>query len=193
MLLLALAVPIGTRVASSLLKRKALLIAPSKRSMSWGYTAMLSLLLITVFLHTRLLISLHHKSQLLKANYNIDWSSIDYQLPSFSEFSNGKSFSHLSFYVEIENSTEYQIRIEESELYVEKNQINMAVIEISGFELSPQEIRRIKIQLDSNSDLSQLGTLNNLLDGWRIDMSLQVWPGIPLIVNLLETERDEQN
>jgi len=193
MLLLTLAVPVGTRIASDLLKRRDLLIAPSKRSMIWGYSAMLSLLLITSFLHTRLLMSLHHKSQLLKADYNIDWSSIDYQLPSFSELTKGKTFSQLSFYVEIENPTEYQIQIEDSELYVDKNQINMAVVEISGFELSPQEIRRIKIQLDSNSDFSQLGTFGDLLEGWRIELSLQVWPGIPLIVNLLETENDTQN
>jgi len=186
MLLLTLAVPIGTRIAGDLLNAKALLLAPTRRTMIWGYTTMLLLLLITVFLHSRLLVSLHHKSQLLKANYDIDWSSIDYKLPSFSEFTKGKSFSSLSFYVEVENPTEFDILVEKSQLFVFKGDLELAVVDITGFELASRKLERIKIQLDSNSDLSEVNGIHNLSEDWQLTMHVEVWPGIPFIINLIE-------
>ena len=191
MILLTLAVPIGTRIASDLLEQKALLLAPTKRAMFWGYTTMLSLLFVTAFLHSRLLVSLHHKSQLLKANYDIDWSSIEYQLPSFSEFTGGKSFSSLSFYMEMENPTDFDIVVENSQLFVFKGDLELAVVDVTGFELASKDLERIKIQLDSNSDLSKMNGLHNLSKGWRVNMHIELWPGIPLIINLIETELGE--
>ncbi len=191
MVLLTLAVPIGTRIAGDLLEEKVLLLPPTKPTMFWGYATMLSLLLVTVFLHSRLLVSLHHKSQLLKANYDIDWSSIDYQLPSFSEFTEGKSFSSLSFYVEVENPTEFDIVVEKSRLFVFKSDLELAVVDVTGFKLASKNLKRIKIQLDTNSDLSKMGGLHNLSKDWLVNMHLEVWPGIPFVINLIETESSD--
>ena len=102
------------------------------------YSIMIIVLIFCSYLHYQLILSLHHKSQLLKANYDIDWSSMDYELPSFEALTNGKAFSSLSFDIEISNPTNFNISIEESELYLYQFENQIAVIDISGFELESE-------------------------------------------------------
>jgi len=185
-LFLTLAIPAGTRVASELLPLVQLILPPRKKTIVWGYTIVTLLLASGLFLHSQLIVSLHHKSQLLKAEYNIDWSSIEYEVPSFSQLANGKALSNLSFDMVISNPTEFDILIEKSQMIVEQKQKIIATVNLSGFELLAGESQRIKIEWDSNSDLSQLSDFGNLLEDWRIDMHLQVWPGIPFVFNLVE-------
>lgn len=185
-LFLTLAIPAGTRVASDLLPLVQLILPPRKRTVVWGYAIVSILLACGLFLHSQLVVSLHHKSQLLKAEYDIDWSSIEYEVPSFSQLANGKALSNLSFDMVIANPTEFDILIEKSQMIVEQKENVIATVDISGFELLSGESQRIKIKWDSNSDLSQLSNFGNLLEDWRIDMHLQVWPGIPFVFNIIE-------
>ncbi len=183
---LTLAIPAGTRIASDLLPLVQLTLPPRKKSVVWSYAIMSILLTSGLFLHSQLVVSLHHKSQLLKAKYEIDWSSIDYEVPSLSQLVNGKALSNLSFDMVVTNPTEYDIVIEESQMIVEQKEKIIATIDLSGFELLAGKSQRINIQWDSNSDLSQVSNFGNLLEDWRIDLHLQIWPGIPFVFNLVE-------
>ncbi len=183
---LTLAVPAGTRIASDFLPLVQLALPPKKKSVIWGYTIMSFLLISGLFLHTQLIMSLHHKSQLLKAEYEIDWSSINYDVPSFSQLTSGKALSNLSFDMVITNPSEFDIVIEKSQIIVEQKENVVATIDLNGFELLAGESHRIKINLDANSDLSRVSNFASLLDDWRVDMHLQIWPGIPFIFNLVE-------
>ncbi len=183
---LTLAIPAGTHLASKLLPIVRDTLKPKKKTVIIGYTSMLTILTICLFLHTRLVMSLHHKSQLLKAEYSIDWSSIDYQIPSFTQLTNGQALSNLSFDMVINNVTPFDIAIEQSQIFVEQRESIIAVIDLNGFEIPAGEERRVKILLDSDSDLSKVSNFANLLEDWRIDMHLQIWPGIPFILNIVE-------
>ncbi|TQV81048.1 hypothetical protein [Aliikangiella coralliicola] len=181
---LTLAVPAGTRVARRLMPTVKRTLPPLKKSKIYSYSTMLILLTVMLFLHGKLIASMHHKSQLLKAEYNVDWSSIDYDLPSLSQFFNSKSLSNLSFDVEIYNPTEYDIIIEKSQIFVEKKENTIATIDLDGFEIPSGEKRKVKVKLDSQSDLSSITNFREILEDWRVDLHLEVWPGIPFILNI---------
>jgi len=185
-LFLTLAVPAGTRVASRLMPIVSETPPPAKNTKIKIYSITIIILIASLFLHTRLIASLHHKSQILKANYSVDWSSIDYKFPSLSQLFNGNALSNLSFDMVIDNPTEFDIVIEESQIFVEKFDSLIATIDLSGFEVPAGQSRKIKLTLDSNSNLGQIEQLDQVLQGWRVDLQFELWPGIPFIVNIAE-------
>lgn len=185
-LFLTLAVPAGTRVATTLFPTIDGTRPPQKKSKIYGYSLMLGILSVMLFLHGGLISSLHHKSQILKANYSIDWDSIDYNLPSISNFLNGEALTNLSFDLEIKNPSKFDIIIENSQIWIEKKDKVIATIDVSGFEVPSGQTRNVTLKLDSNSDLGKITNFRELLEHWRVDLHLEVWPGIPFIVNIAE-------
>lgn len=184
--LLTLAVPAGTRIASSLFKQVNLTLEPTTKTMVTGYSITTIVLMIGLFLHSQLISSLHHKSQLLKAEYDLDWSSIQYETPSLAGLINGKALSHFSFDVVINNPTKFDLVIEDSTIIIQQKKLEIAAIDINGFTLLSGENRRISMKLNSNSDFSLISNFGNILSDWRVDVHLKVWPGIPFIFNIVE-------
>ena len=114
----------------------------------------------------------------------MDWSSFE-SSSSLTELLFGdKALTSLSFDVEINNSTKYDIEIENSTIHVEKQANIVAIFALAGFVVPAGESRKITIKLDSDPDVGSLGELKDILDGWRIDLYLDLWPGIPFIVNI---------
>jgi len=187
LLLLAFAIPVGTTIANKTFSLFKNTQPPNKKNMTVFYTTITLILIASLFLHSRLVISLHHKSQLLKADYNIDWSSIQYEIPSFTELTQGKAFSNLSFDMQVNNSTEFDIVVENSILYITQKEKKVATIRLSSFSLPAGETHKIKINLGSNTDFSNLSDFNNLMNDWNINMEIDIWPGIPFIFNLKES------
>ncbi|MEP2541821.1 MAG: hypothetical protein ABJI60_15285 [Kangiellaceae bacterium] len=185
---LVLAVPAGTFIASKLLPEVRQTEPAKRRNVRASYVMMTVLLLSTLFLHSQLVVSLHHKSQLLKAEYDLDWSSIGFDLPSFSELSSGKALSNFSMDIVINNPTQFDIIIEPSELYIEQKENLIAKLNINGFALASGENKRITLNMDSDSDLSKLSEFGELTKDWNIDMYIDVWPGIPFMLNVFKSE-----
>jgi hypothetical protein len=185
---LVLAVPAGTFIASKLLPEVRQTEPAKRRNVRASYVMMTVLLLSTLFLHSQLVVSLHHKSQLLKAEYDLDWSSISFDLPSFSELSSGKALSNFSMDIVINNPTQFDIIIEPSELYIEQKENLIAKLNINGFALASGENKRITLNMDSDSDLSKLSEFGELTKDWNIDMYIDVWPGIPFMLNVFKSE-----
>jgi len=186
LLFLTLAVPAGTRVATALFANLTRTLRPTKKTVIRSYSAMTIILLLGLFLHSTLISSLHHKSQLLKAEYNVDWDSIEYDLPSLSNFLNGKALTNLSFNINIKNPTDFDIVIEKSQIFVEKKDATIATIDLTGFEIPAGESRQVKMKLDSDSDLSKVTNFREILEYWRVDMHLELLPGIPFVLNIVE-------
>ena len=185
---LVLAVPAGTFIASKLLPEVRQTEPAKRRNVRASYVMMTVLLLSTLFLHSQLVVSLHHKSQLLKAEYDLDWSSISFDLPSFSELSSGKALSNFSMDIVINNPTQFDIIIEPSELYIEQKENLIAKLNINGFALASGESKRITLNMDSDSDLSKLSEFGELTKDWNIDMYIDIWPGIPFMLNVFKSE-----
>lgn len=188
-LFLSLAIPAGTHFASNILPSIRQLSPPAKSKVKFVY-GLLSLLLVTsLFLHSRIVVSLHHKSQLLKANYDLDWSSIEFDLPTLTQLTSGKALSQFSIDVVIHNPTEFDIVIETSEIVVKQERKIIANIDLDGFALQSGETKRVTLKLDSDSNLSLVSDFDQILNGWQIDMFIDVWPGIPFMVNIFSQEK----
>ena len=185
---LVLAVPSGTFIASQLLPTIKQTKPAKRKNVRIAYIVMTLLLVSTLYLHSQLVISLHHKSQLLKANYNLDWSSIKFELPSLTELSSGKALSNFSMDIVISNPTEFDIIIEPSELFIEQKKNLIAKLKINGFALVSGETKRITLNMDSDSDLSKLSEFGELTNDWNIDMHIDIWPGIPFMLNIFKSE-----
>ncbi len=183
-LFLTLAVPAGTTIAVSIMPIINQTKMPSPKAKIIGYSTILTTLAAMIFLHGGLIASLHHKSQLLKANYDIDFSSFNFDLPSLDNFLNGKALTNASFNLSIENPTQFDILVEQSQLWIEKEDKVIATIDISGFNVPAGEKRDIELKLDSNSNLGKITNFRTLLESWRVDLHIELWPGIPFIVNL---------
>ena len=88
----------------------------------------------------------------------------------------------------INNPTQFDIIIEPSELYIEQKENLIAKLNINGFALASGENKRITLNMDSDSDLSKLSEFGELTKDWNIDMYIDVWPGIPFMLNVFESE-----
>jgi len=187
-LFLTIAIPAGTKIASLLLKDIKSMSAIKRQPMLLGYSMMLLVLTSTLYLHSQLIVSLHHKSQLLKAEYQIDWSSFNYNLPSFSQLTNETASSHLSFEVIISNPTQYDIKIEDSQIYVMKTTQTIAQFDLDGFEVPAGKSQRVTMKLNSVSNLGLIKGFSGILEDWRVDIHIQVWKGIPFIINAVSSE-----
>lgn len=188
-LILTLAVPVGTHIASCLFVTNQQTIPPTRKRVIWSYSVLSVLFVGLLFLHGQLMVSLHHKSQLLKADYDIDWSSFDYKIPSFKALTSGKALSNLSFDLVISNATDYDIEIEDSQITLYQKDILISAIDVNGFALPSGQSKRVTMTFDSKSDLSKVSNFGSIFNHWRADLSLQVWPGIPFIINLLDQEQ----
>ncbi|MDQ7048186.1 MAG: hypothetical protein Q9M92_01065 [Enterobacterales bacterium] len=178
--LLALAIPAGTHVACRLFPVLDQIKQPTKKSRVIGYGLLSLFLVLGLLLHSRLLLSLHHKSQLLKAEYDIDWSSFRYQLPDFKSLIEQQSQSNLSFAIVITNPTQFDIQIEPSYILIVQQDSNIAKIDIEGFSIAAGQKKRIELKFKADSNLSLTSQWTNIFSGWRIDWMVDIWPRIPL-------------
>ncbi len=183
---LTLAVPAGTHVALRLLPQIQHISPIKKITTLISFSAMLLVLISSLFLHSQLILSLHHKSQLLKASYSIDWSSTKYTLPSFSQVLSGQLSSKISFDVTISNPTSFNLLIEKSKFVISKKHVDIANIDLNGFNLGAGEKKIVNLSVNSELDLTKIKQLNNLFDNWRVDYYIEVYPGIPFIINITE-------
>ena len=76
---LSLAIPAGTIIAAQLFPEAKTTVAPSFTNKAKAYGLMGFLLCINLILHSRLYLSMHHKSQFLKCEYDIHWGSMDFK------------------------------------------------------------------------------------------------------------------
>ncbi len=184
MFFLTAAIPAGTHLASKLLPEVRDSSPIPHNIMNRGYIVMGVILIISLLLHGALLRSVHHKTQLLKAQYDVDWGSFKLDIPDFSELLNKKSLTNLTFDLEITNPTEFGIVIEKSQIYVDKDGENIAQVDLNGFAIASGEVRRVNIKLDGISDLGKIQNFSILLEEWHISMYIDIWPGIPFIINI---------
>ena len=184
----ALAIPVGTTIASHLLKITKQITPYTKKTMLWGYSTATILLISGLYLHGQLVMSLHKKSQVLKANYAIDWSSFDYRASDLSKIFSAESTSHLSFDLVITNPTQFDIDIEESQIFIFNNSETISQIDLVGFNIPAGDKRKVRMRVNSISNFSLLTDYQRILQEWKIELHLQVWHDIPFVMKLYSDE-----
>ena len=188
-LFLTLAVPAGTHLASQLITDARATQVPSTTSRTISYTSLFILLIAGLILHSRLILSMHHKSQFLKAEYDIHWSSFDLKLSSLFESDQQKSLGKLSFDLTIINPTQFDLEVEKSQLLIEKGEHLISKIQLSPLAVAAGDSETITLTLDATSDFSSIDGFGDLLKkDWRIDWELELFPGIPFIINIVKPD-----
>lgn len=182
---IAIAIPAGTLIATRLLPTVKTTRPVASFSKTLGYGIGFILLIGGLILHTRLLQSMHHKSQVLKASYQINWDSVEFEYSNISELFNGQSFGKFSLDMTINNPTEFDIAFENSQIKVTKDEKLVSDITMKGFAVPAGQSRPITLSFNTISDFSQLNELPSLTQGWRIELYIELYPGIPFIVKLL--------
>jgi uncharacterized protein involved in cysteine biosynthesis len=186
MLFLALAIPAGTYVALKMLNDLKTHKGWPSVIMKRIYIGLAACFVIFGYFHSSLFKSLHHKSQILKAEYEFIWSSFDAALPSFDALINGKALSSFKMTLQITNPTDIAIEIEDSVVWIDKFEAQIAQVDLKGFSVAPGQQKEIVLSIDSLTDLTQLGDLTEIFNGWQMDIHLDIWPGIPVVINLIK-------
>ncbi len=185
LLFIAIAIPAGTLLATRLLPELKSMTPVASTSKILGYGLGLTLLVGGLILHTRLLQSMHHKSQILKADYRVNWDSFHFEYSDIGNLLNGQSFGTMSLDMEISNPTEFDIAFENSQIKISKDEKIISDIAMKGFAVPAGNSRPITLSFDAISDFSQLTELPNLTQGWRIELYIELYPGIPFIVRIV--------
>jgi hypothetical protein len=177
-LLAHVAVTAPAAVAGTWLAARLLPVAQAMRPAGWflrvlGWGVMLAVLVASGVVTTRLATSLNAKTQILKCQYKLDWSTLDYRLPSLSDLSVG-----LSFVVEITNPTEIDVRIERSRVEVRNSGKYFSEVRLAPIAVPAGQTVRQPVSLSVEIALSRLLEWRELIQGdWEVTWWIEVEEG----------------
>jgi hypothetical protein len=152
--------------------------------------ALLVLAALNLWLYGTVLRSLHHKSQLLKCHYSVAPSSLRVQLPDLTEAWKLRAVRlGLSFDVEIENPTDFDVEIEDNRLEASFDGRVVARTRVTPLAVPAHQKRTPHVEIPVALDLSVLSRGRELLDGnrWAATLFLRVTPDFELPVYLLSS------
>jgi hypothetical protein len=135
-------------------------------------------------------LSLHHKSQLLKCEYALDWTSVRLERPGVLELASGLRHDRLqvgvSFDVTISNPTRFDVEIEDNRLELAKDGQRFASTRVTPLAVPAGGRSRVHMQLPVVLTPGQLARGTELLqaEGWTVTLWLAVAPGFELPIYL---------
>lgn len=184
---MVLAIPAGTWVGLKLRPEITLQRKLSAKAQSATYIAVAAVFLLGVGFHTMVAKSLHHKSQLLKCNYDIQWGSIHGKFAGFKAVFLGKQATELQFNMRIENPTAFNVDIEKSRLVIMHNKVIINTTDIAAIVVPSRQTVMQPIDLKAQFDLKGLSVqaFMGITDGWEAHIEFELMPGIPLMLKLL--------
>lgn len=186
MFALAIAIPAGTHIASALLaeaKKQSPLTASAKR-LALG--VLLLALAISGGFHARVALSMHHKSQFLKCEYDLDWSSVYLDMPSLGALFKGEKEAVLRFNLTIHNPTPFDLSVENSVLSFWQKDNLISRTHISAFSVASGQTVEQPMQLKVQLNGQLLTGFSQITEGWRAQLEFELLPGIPFIIELLD-------
>ncbi|GAB4564699.1 MAG: hypothetical protein Tsb0020_15120 [Haliangiales bacterium] len=187
LLCMAWAVVAGTWLAAKFLPILPATPRSGVRARAGAWLALLLLLGANGYLYGSILQSAHHKSQLLKCHYEVDFSSFDIEKPSLGEIFNDQVALAVSFDVVIENPTAFDVDVEDSELIVSHREKSVARSLLTALAVPAGQTRTQTIELTLAIDPQTLSWDRALLDlkTWEITLYLDIAPYLRMPVYLL--------
>jgi len=169
------AVLAGTWVASKLLDAGKTTPASALLTRLLAWALLLALFAANAYTFSSVGRSLHHKSQILKCNYDVVPSTLSFQRPSLGALLRGKVSLGVSFELEIENPTAFDVSIEKNRLEVTHEETLVATSKLAPLAIPSGKKRRQKLDLQLALSASALRKGRALLkDRWSITLYLQV-------------------
>lgn len=136
-------------------------------------------------------ISLHHKSQLLKCDYTVDWSSFEPQLPSAIEMAIAARTDSITiavaFDVTVHNPTGVDVEIESNRLEVRQKGLLVAQTSLPKGKVASGATTILHLNLPLRLRPSQVLRIRELIttDGWTMTLFLEVDDGFTFPVYIL--------
>ena len=165
------------------------------------------LLVAEGYVYGALALSVHHKSQILKCHYSVDLSSIQIERPSWDMWKRqlGDHFDRLaartpedgddfavgvSFVVEIENPTAFDVHVEHSEIEIRHRDSELARARIDPIHVAAGTRGRRRVDLALQLNMDDVAWDRDLfaIEAWRITLYVDVAPHLRMPVYLLHPE-----
>ena len=176
----------GTWVASRLLPEAREVRRPSVavRALAWGVLALV--LAWNGYRFGAVGLALHHKSQILKCAYDVDWGSAGIDRPDWTALLGDELQVGVHVDVRIENPTRFDVEIEKNRLEIEFRGRHAATARLSPVRIPAGGETRAKVSFPITVTPSLLRHGRELLRGkeWRMTLYLEVAPGFELPVVL---------
>ena len=125
-------------------------------------------------------IAIHHKSQILKCDYTVDWNSFEAQLPSAVELAlgarNDKITIGVAFDVTVHNPTSVDVEIEDNRLEIRQQGQLIAQTSLPRGQVSAGATQKLHIALPLTIPPSQALRIRELITtkDWTITLYLEV-------------------
>jgi len=135
--------------------------------------------------------SLHHKSQILKCDYAVDWDSLRADVPSALDLALGVKADKLTIAVELDveirNPTSVDVEIETNRLEVRQQGQLVAQTQLPELAVPAGATRTVHVTLPLSIAPSQVLRIRELLttQGWTMTLYLEVADGFEFPIYLL--------
>ena len=156
------------------------------RVLAW--LALGGLLFANGYAYGALGIAVHKKSQILKCDYSVEWSSFKLEKPGLGSLLQRKIDVGVSFEVEIENPTQFAVELEENRFEVRHEGALVGTGKLSPVRVEAGEtvVKRVGVKLDIDANLVLRGRTLLEQEPWSITLLIDVAPGFDFPVYLLE-------
>lgn len=161
--------------------------APVTRVLAWVLLG--SLLLANAYAFGAVAGAIHKKSQILKCDYSVAWSSFRLDRPGLGALLSDRVELGVRFEVEIENPTSFPVEIEENRLELRHRGDLLGTGALAPFRVEPGERVTREVGLALAVTPSFLARRNTELierEHWTVTLYLEVAPGFEFPVYLLE-------
>lgn len=133
--------------------------------------------------------SVHKKSQILKCEYSLVWTSFDVDLPGLGSLLADKPEVGVSFEVEIKNPTSTPVELEENRIELRHQGDLLGTAKLRSFRVDAHSTARQRVGASlglSPKTIAKRNTSLLSLESWTITLYIQVAPGFEFPVYLVE-------
>jgi len=181
----------GTYCGAQLLPDARRTDPPAKATRTLAWLLLLGLLGWNAFRFGAVGLSLHHKSQILKCEYSLEWTSIGFDRPGVVDFVGGLRRDVVQvgvhFDVTIRNPTPFDVQVERNRVEIAKDGQRVAGTRLTPLRVRAGDETRVRMAVPLELTPTQLARGTQLLqaEGWKITLWLEVAPGFEFPVYLL--------
>ena len=185
MIFLSLAIASGTYIASAILPQAHQTPPISPLLKKTAYIIIGLCFTAGLIFHGSVFISAHHKSQVLKMEYNIDWKNVDIEMDSIFTIFKEEGSIAISFPLQVNNLTAYDFELEDSFVVIKQEEREIAHMAISRLFVPAGEVITQNMSANIHINGKSLSGFRELMQGWNAYLEYELLPGIPLIFKII--------
>lgn len=182
---LSLAIAPGTYIASAILPQAHHIQPISPQLKKCAYAGIGLCFTAGLIFHSSVFMSAHHKSQVLKMHYRMDWKNADVDMDSIFTIFKEEGSIAIRFPLEVENPTAYDFELEDSFIVIKQEDREIAHMAISRLAVPAGQAITQDMRADIHISGKSLSGFRDLMLGWNAYLEYELLPGIPLILQIM--------